>query len=160
MYHIVFFWCLAVKSLQPSALRSISLIQFTPYVVKGAGTFRLRGRFLTTTLILGRLGSSGGSTTGALACGDMASEGERSLYPLCGVPAWSGRITRLEACHVSYPNSRCPDVHDFQYLCRTAHGVYQHPWLLSLAFYSCVCARDHGLLRMMAAGVRQRVGMP
>lgn len=56
-------------------------------VVAGSTTFLLRGRFLTTTLILGRLGSSGGSTTWALACGDMASDGDRSLYPLCGVPA-------------------------------------------------------------------------
>ena len=50
-------------------------------------TLRLSGRFLTTTLILGKLGSSGGNTIGEAACGDMASDGDCSLYPLCGVPA-------------------------------------------------------------------------
>ena len=51
-------------------------------------TLRLRGRFLTTTRILGRLGSSGGSTTGARAAsGDMGSADSRR--PLCWVPACS-----------------------------------------------------------------------
>lgn len=56
-------------------------------MARRACTFRLMGRFLTTTRILGRLGSSGGSSAGALACGDMTSEGDGSLYPLWGVLA-------------------------------------------------------------------------
>ena len=75
-------------------------------MARRARTLRLRGRFLTTTRILGRLGSSGGSTAGALACGDMASEGDGSLYPLWGVLAC--KIHAHDASEVSEACRTCP----------------------------------------------------
>ena len=96
-----------------------------------ACTFRLRGRFLTTTRILGRLGSSGGSTAGALACGDMASEGDGSLYPLWGVLACKVHAhDASEVSEVSEACRTCPGApgrsRQTVFTCTSQHGDF-HP---------------------------------